>query len=411
MKRLILIIIIALALSLLLSYAIQLDPGYVRISFGHWLIESNLWVLLGLNLGFLAAVLFTLYLLKGSLRFGKGITRIFGKPANERAKENTEKGILAFLEGNWGTAKKLLTRSAKKNTKPIINYLAAAHASNELGQVKEAEALLKKAYESTPESDFAVGIAQTQIQVYQGQYEAALATLIRLKKQQPTHPFVLKQLKAVYLKLEDWQQLIKLIPTLRKELKENESELKALELSSWNNLFLQKTEELLNRNQVDNATEVLAALWKSVPDKISNDAAIVATYAQQLIKLKQSAEGETLLRITLNQHWHNELVALYGIVKGANPTEQLLHAENWLKERPNNATLLLALGRLSLQNELWGKALEYFEASRRLHHTKESMAELCRLKLRMKKNQENLSPLLEDLIELIELPALPLPKK
>lgn len=410
MRKLIILIIIALGLSALLSYLIQLDPGYVRISFGNWLVESNLWVLLGLNIAIIATLFLTLSALKGSAHLGKKIRRIFGKSAQERAKETTEKGIIAFLEGDWGVAKKLLTRSARKNTKPIINYLAAAHASNELGQLKDAETLLKKAYESTPESDFAVGIAQTRIQIQQDQFEAALATLVRLKKLQPHHPFVLRQLKIVYLKLEDWQQVIKLIPLLKKELKDDESELKELELLAWNKLFKQKTEEILHRNQLNSATEVLAALWKTVPDKLYSDVSLVRTYAEQLIRVNQSEESETLLRLTLNQHWHTDLVSLYGTVKGANPEEQLLNAENWLKGRPNNATLLLALGRLSLQNKLWGKALEYFEASRRLHQTKESMAELCRLKLRMKKPQENLSPLLEELLELIELPKLPLPK-
>lgn len=411
MKKLIALIIVGLGIALLLSYAIQFDPGYVRISFGSWLVESNVWVLLTLNIITIIALFLLFSVVKGSARFSKKlINNPFGKSSQERAKEATEKGIIAFLEGNWDTAKKLLTRSARKNTNPIINYLAAAHASNELGQVKDAETLLKKAYDSTPESDFAVGIAQTRIQIQQDRFEAALATLVRLKKLQPHHPFVLRQLKVVYLKLEDWQQVIKLIPLLRKELKEEEAELKRLELLAWNKLFDQKTEEILNRNQIGSATEVLAALWKTVPDKLCADASLVETYAEQLIKVNQSAEAETLLRITLNQHWHTDLVALYGMVQGANPSEQLLHAENWLKERPNNATLLLALGRLSLQNEYWGKALEYFEASKRMHHTKESMAELCRLKLRMKKPHENLSPLLEELIELIELPKLPLPK-
>jgi len=410
MRRLIILILIALSISLVMAYAVQQDPGYIRISVGHWLIESNLWVFAGLNLAFIAVLFFLISMLRGSLQAGKRLSHYFGHSSQIRAKENTEKGIIAFLEGNWESARKLLTRSARKNTTPIINYLAAAHASNELGQLKEAENLLKKAYASAPDSEFAVGIAQTQIQIHQGQFEAALATLMRLKKSQPHHPFVLKQLKAVYLKLEDWQQIIKLIPLLRKDLKEDEASLQELETLAWTRLLVQKTDELVNRNQLDNATEILAELWKKMPDKICMNVALVHTYAQQLIRVGQAAESETLLRITLNQRWHDDLIALYGIVQGASLSEQLLHAENWLKERPNNATLLLALGRLSLQNELWGKALEYFEASKRLHHTRESMAELCRLKLKMKKPQENLTPLLEDLIGLIDLPRLPLPK-
>lgn len=410
MRRLITLIIIALGISLALAYAVQYDPGYIRITFGHWLIESNLFVFIGLNLLLIVLIFFVAGLFRGTLHAGKRLTHYFGHSSQIRAKDATEKGIIAFLEGNWENARRLLTRSARKNSSPIINYLAAAHASNELGQIKEAETLLKKAYESAPDSEFAVGIAQTQIQIHQGQFEAALATLMRLKKAQSHHPFVLKQLKAVYLKLEDWQQIIKLIPLLRKDLKENEADLQALEILAWRNLLVQKTDEVINRNQLENATELLAELWKKMPDKICKNVSLVHTYAQQLIRLGESSESETLLRITLNQHWNDSLIALYGTVKGANASEQLLHAESWLKERPNNAILLLALGRLSLQNELWGKALEYFEASRRLHQTKESMAELCRLKLKMKKPQENISPLLEELIDFIDLPKLPLPK-
>lgn len=410
MRRLIILILIALSISLALAYVIQHDPGYIRITLGHWLIESNLWVFIGLNLLLIALLFFLTGILRGTLHAGKRLTHYFGHASQIRAKEATEKGIIAFLEGNWEHAKRLLTRAARKNSSPIINYLAAAHASNELGQIKEAEALLKKAYECAPDSEFAVGIAQTQIQIHQGQFEAALATLMRLKKSQPHHPFVLKQLKVVYLKLEDWQQIIKLIPLLRKDLKENDAELQELETLAWRKLLVQKTDEAINRNQLENANELLAELWKKMPDKICKNVSLVLTYARQLIRIDQSAESETLLRITLNQHWHDDLAALYGTVEGANLSEQLLHGESWLKERPNNATLLLALGRLSLQNELWGKALEYFEASRRLHQTKESMAELCRLKLRMKKPQENITPLLEELIGFIDLPRLPLPK-
>ncbi len=410
MKRLIILILIALSISLLVAYSVQQDPGYVRITVGHWLIESNLWVFAALNLLLCGLLYFTLAFFRKGVHVRQRVSHFFGESAQAKAKENTEKGIIAFLEGNWGRARRLLTRAARKNSTPLINYLAAAHASNELGQLKEAEQFLKKAYESTPDSEFAVGIAQTQIQIHQEQYEAALATLMRLKKSQANHPFVLKQLKAVYLKLEDWNQLIKLIPILRKELKEDESALQALEALAWSKLFVQKTDEAINRNQLESCTEALAMLWKKMPDKMCKNAELVLTYAQQLVRVNEFAESETLLRISLNQHWHDDMIDLYGRIKGANVSEQLLHAENWLKQRPNNAALLLALGRLSLQNELWGKALEYFEASKRLHHTKESMAELCRLKLRMKKPQENLTPLIEDLISTMELPSLPLPK-
>ena len=410
MKRLLVLLIASILTALAISAIVAHDPGYVRISYGHWLIESNLIILL-LAISLVVFLLVTLFGMKRRLSHSsKSITSWFGKSAESRAITRTEKGLIALLEGNWGNASKLLSRSANKAHKPIINYLAAAHAANELGQVKDAELMLKKAYDSTPDSEFAVGIAQAQIQLQQEQFEPCLATLLRLHKQQTHHPFVLKLLKSVYLKLEDWHSLIKLLPALQKDSKFSPSKINSLEALAWNKLFEQKTDELINRSQQESAPDILASLWQSAPNALEFDPQLVGTYAQQLIRLEHEHECETLLRKVLEKNWHDELIRLYGIVEATNTSEQLIHAEHWLKARPNNAHLLLALGRLSLRNGLWGKALEYFEASRRLGENKESLAELCRLNMKLKPQQHEHKEAFEALIETLNLPALPLPE-
>ena len=201
MRTFISLFIVGIVIALALLVAILNDPGYVRISVGHWLIESNLWVMIALNLILIIAIIFTLIIIVKLTKSGKSIFAILGLSGNQRASTNTEKGLIALLEGNWKQANKLLSRSASKSSKPIINYLAAAHAANKFGQVKDAEQLLKKAYEDTSGSDFAIGVVQAQIQYQQQKYEPCLATLLRLKKQQNSHPFVLKLLKKVYVKL------------------------------------------------------------------------------------------------------------------------------------------------------------------------------------------------------------------
>jgi len=406
MKRILSLIVIGLAIAMALSFAVSQDPGYVRISVGHWLIESNLWVMLGFNVVILAVLIASLRIFSG-VRQSKKLWRWFGQSGSKRAQQKTEKGLIALLEGNWSSANKLLSRSASKSDAPLINYLAAAHAAHELGDIKEAELHLKKAYEDTSDSEFAVGIAQAQIQLQQNQFEQCLATLLRLKKQQENHPFVLKLLKNVYLRLEDWQQLLNLIPALKKSTKASDSSLVKLESLAWQKLFIQKADELRHQRNLDSSAEVLAALWKKMPDTLRFEPSLIETYAKQLIRLNNEGECEILLRKILSQHWDDNLIALYGVVSGKNTSEQLINAENWLKQKPNNANLLLALGRLSLRNELWGKALEYFEASNRLQPNKESYAELCRLSMNMNKNDQ---ALFSGLIDSLALPDLPLPK-
>lgn len=410
MKRLLILLILGSALALGISVLVSHDPGYVRISYGNWLIESNL-VIASLAIAiFVFALIWLLGFKRRVISSSKNVTRWFGRSAQSRATVKTEKGLIALLEGNWSVASRLLSRSANKSHKPLINYLAAAHASNELGQTKDAELMLKKAYENTSDSEFAVGIAQAQIQFQQGQYEPCLATLLRLHKQQAHHPFVLKLLKSVYLKLEDWHNLIKLIPALQKDAKLSTEEIKSLESQAWNKLFIQKTDEIINRTQQDSANNILASLWQSVPSPLQFDAELVETYALQLVRVDQGHECETLLRKVLNKKWNDSLIRIYGIIASQNPSEQLVHAEQWLKRHPENASLLLALGRLCLKNGLWGKAQEYFEASNKLREDEESLAELCRLNLRLNASNIAQKEVFEALIKNLQLPELPLPE-
>ena len=409
MRTFISLFIVGIVIALALLVAILNDPGYVRISVGHWLIESNLWVMVTLNLILITVIIFALQI-KGVLtNSSKSIFTRLGLSGAQRANTNTEKGLLAALEGNWKQANKLLSRSASNSSKPVINYLAAAHAANKFGQVKDAELLLKKAYEDTSDSDFAIGIVQAQIQFEQQKYEPCLATLLRLKKQQSSHPSILKLLKNVYLKLEDWQQLVNLIPALRKELKMSEDKSNTLELLAWNKLFIQKSDEILNTAEQAPSAEALAILWKKLPKNLRFDTSIIKIYAEQLIRIKHEPECEALLRKLLAQHWHDELISLYGTVKGNAPSEQLITAENWLKERPQNAALLISLGRLSLRNKRWNKALEYFEASNNLQNSLESQAEICRLTLHMNPDENQHMLVFDALIQSLNLPELPMP--
>src|SRR5699024_5226320 len=120
-----------------------------------------------------------------------------------------------------------------------------------------------------------------------------------------------------------------------------------------------------------------------LPGFLRRDEFTIRDYARLLADLGDEAQTETLLRKVLRNHWSDELVNLYGRVQGQKPDEQLLMAEQWLQDRPNNAELLLALGRLSLRNELWGKAREYFETSLKLRRKRETLAELSRLTAHM----------------------------
>lgn len=411
MIRWLLIALLALLLGTALAMGLQYDLGYIRISLGHWLVETNFWVGVALVALLVTAIVLTIGLARRLTRRTGLMTGWLSQGHTRRARRRTTQGLLALAEGNWPRARKLLEASAGHADTPLINYLAAAQAAFESGEHDDVDELLRRAFESTPGSDMAVGITQAQLQLAGNRLEQALATLVRLRKQAPHHPFVLKLLKNTYVRLEDWRELSRLLPELRKRGLVSDEEREELERTIWHNLMEKAAEEC--RRQSDSSSgslEPLTRLWDELPGIVRRDEHTIREYTRLLAELGDEPQAETLLRKVLRNHWSDELINLYGRIKGAKPDEQLLAAERWLQDRPNNAELLLALGRLSLRNELWGKAREYFETSLRLRRSRETMAELSRLNAHMGEEQTSVKLLMQGLVKDSGLPDLPMPK-
>ncbi|MGO1462969.1 MAG: heme biosynthesis HemY N-terminal domain-containing protein [Marinobacter sp.] len=412
MIGLLLIVLFALLIGTGLSLGLQYDLGYIRISLGNYLVETNFWVGLALLVVVVALIVLTINLFR-RMRHGGGLVANWVSRGKERrARRRTTHGLLALAEGNWPRARKMLTSAADNSDTPLINYLAAAQAAFECGDHEAEDELLRKAFESTPGSDMAVGITQAQLQLAGNRLEQALATLVRLRKQSPRHPFVLKLLKNTYLRLEEWRELSKLLPELRKHNVLPESELGELQRLVWHNLLERAAEDCRRRQAEDpNASlEPITRLWDELPGFLRKDEKTIGDYARLLADLGDEVQTETLLRKVLHNHWSDDLVNLYGRVEGREPDEQLLTAEQWLKDRPNNAELLLALGRLSLRNELWGKAREYFETSLGLRRSREALAELSRLSAHMGDEEVSIKLMMQGLAKDNKLPELPMPK-
>ncbi|MFT4817741.1 MAG: HemY protein [Marinobacter psychrophilus] len=406
------IIVLALLLGTGLAFGLQYDLGYIRVSFGNYLVETNFWVGLAL---LVVIVVLTVMLIGLVRRLRNGTSVMSGwiaRGKERRARRRTTQGLLALAEGNWPRAKKMLTSSASNADTPLINYLAAAQASFECGDNEAVDKLLRKAFESTPGSDMAVGITQAQLQLAGNRVEQALATLLRLRKQSPHHPFVLKLLKTAYLRLEDWRELSKLLAELRKYNILVPAELDNLERQTWHNLLEQAASKCRKEqaNSPAASLDPLTDLWDQLPSSMRRDERTIFNYTSLLAGLGDEAQAETLLRKVLRNHWSDELINLYGRLESQAPDEQLLLAEQWLKDRPNNAELMLALGRLSLRNELWGKAREYFETSLKLQRKRETLAELSRLNAHMGHDTASINLLMQSLENDNGLPHLPMPK-
>lgn len=385
------------------------DPGYVLISFGTWSIEST-FVALILFLLVLLVVIYGLYKLLGFLN-PLGLLRgdsWFGASRRKRnAAASSEEGLRLMLLGHWQDAYKLLVENADKVDNPVFNYLAASLAAWQRGDDGSWNYCLEQASRRSRKPNAGIKALKGLLEYRSGKSEQSLAILIALDKEVPGSPYVLNLIKSCYLSLQDWEKLADLLLVLEKHKVVNTAEL--LELRE--KIAAQQLEKITVQS---GGASALNRQWDSLDKKVRRREEITLIYLSKLIEFSQHEEALSLVSDFLKKQWSDKLVLRAGFIDTPEPGRLLVQLENWLKARPNNCTLMLSLGRVSLRNKLWGKAREYFESclkfSQSTSLSAEANTELARLLDHMGEHAQSASLYGKAMAQLDHrLPDLPMP--
>ncbi|WP_282361192.1 heme biosynthesis HemY N-terminal domain-containing protein [Pseudomonas sp. PS01300] len=408
MKRAYLWVVVAIIAATLLGIAVARHSGYVLIAYDSFRYESSLWATLALLLAVVLVVLMVRFVLGLVFTSGGVVNPWSRRNRSRRTRLAIEQGQLDLAEGRWASAQRHLHRAAEAERQPLLYYLGAARAANELGRTEDSDNLLERALERQPQAELAIALTHAQLQVDRGDTEAALVTLQAMHERHPHNVQVLRQLQRLYQQRGDWSAVIRLLPELRKDKVLSAAELGELERRAWGeNLSL-----AARREQDDQtAQQSLERAWQQLTSAQRQEPQLVLAYAEQLRQLGAESDAEKVLRTALQREYESHLARLYGLVRGGDPARQLQTAEGWLKQHPDDPSLLLTLGRLSLQNRLWGKARDYFEDSLRRQRNPEACAELARL-LAGLGDTERSNQLFQEGLGLLDerLLALPLPE-
>lgn len=374
MRRIFALILIALLLGVGIVAVIETDPGYVLVAYGNYTVETSLWV------GLVLLTIFTLLI----YAFVRLIRRLLGGQSSlvtwlggRRARASsrlTTRGLISFIEGNWSRARRQLLRGARNSEAPLINYLMAARASYRLNEPDKMREYLGAAEDAESEAGIAVELTQAEVKLHAGQYEQALATLVRARRNAGRHPYVLDLLHRAYYGLRDWPELVKLLPELKRYKVRPAEELEVLERE----VYTQQLTASAGMGEEAGA-EQLRQAWQKMPASLKQDPGVLHNYVMLLVKSGQDAVAEKVILRALKQSWDSALVRQYGLMESEQPAKQLAQAESWLPAHTDDAQLLMCLGRMCARDKLWGKARDYFESSYRLERTPEICAELGRL--------------------------------
>ncbi len=376
--RTLIVTLFLVSLAILVGVAIKEDPGYVEIVIAGKSIQTSFAFL---SLAFLAFY-FSVYVLVKFALFLFHLPENFAGWRKQQKKYNARlslnQGLIDLAEGRWEQAEKKLVRLAEYSDAKLLNYLAAARAAQHQNAHDRRDAYLKKAIENNPQADIAVGITQAELQIAHNQIEQALATLNRLSQLSPKHIYIKKLLAKIYIRVGEWEKFIHLLPELKKHRLFQQDKLDELERKAY---LKQIQKEQLS-------AEKLVFLWQALPKHIKQDKNIQFYYCKKMRSLNNVAALEECIRSQISELWGERLIRFYGEVRSKDTLKQLQFAESLLNEHDKSPMLYLTLGRLSIRQELWGKAKTYLKQSIDLGASIDAYKELADLHLKLAEEQQ-----------------------
>lgn len=367
--KLLIIAIIALLASVAIALFGKDDPGYIMINYGNWTMEASLVLVLSVGIVSYIILYYATKLLGGTLKSPFRMMAWGGKRKEKKARIASAQGMIELSEGNWAKAEQLLAQNAQAGEMPVLNFLGAARAAQQLGAKERRDHYLKMARDLAPRDSIAVSLTQAELLMANGQLSEAAESLKLLRQFSPKNETILKLLAKLYTKMGEWNKLIELLPALRKNHILTDFDLERLEQMAHAELL----------KCVSHDISLLNSAWHRTPRRIRKKEGVLLEYAHALIGHNEGHRSEELIYQVIDNRWNDELCYLYGIIKGNNLGRQYKNAQKLLRKQRTNPVLLLTLGRLALRNGELQNARSYLEASMQADPQPETCKELAAL--------------------------------
>jgi len=346
--KLLLAVLAALIVAVGLGHLVAAHPGIVAISLGDKVVRLSLALFCVLTLGGTLLTLFLLRALYRLLTLRRRYRRWRAERARRRANLALNDGLLALAAGDYAGAERTLQRGAQIASTPV-HYLAAAQAAHAQHAPARRDAYLALADDGS--AALPVGLRRVEMLLDEGEYGAAEQALATLMERHGKAAQVLRLRHRLLASQARWDELVALLPALRRHKVFAEARLAELEAE------LGARRLALPMLTLAEAQDI----WRALSKPAREQPAVLLAQARALLRLGAGDEAETLLRKALARHWDPRLVALYAELEVASPAALLGRAEAGLATHPGDAQLLLTLGRLGYRAALWGKARAYLE--------------------------------------------------
>lgn len=340
--RWILLLVLIAALAAFGWHWIAEDPGYVLVRLRGWRVQTT--VLAAAVILLLAWGAFGALWQLVRWPFG-ALTRRHRRLSRRRLAD----GLVALAEGRNGDAERDLSRASRLDALQGPALLAAAEAAARRGESTRALESLNQAAQSVPQ---AARVLRAALLRRDGKPAEAVALLAPEADNGSLPPGGWRELALAALAAGDTRRARAALAPLQK----------GAALGSRNYQALENQVLVASVHSAADAA-ALNTLWSQLPKNQRRAPVVVEAYARRAAELGMILPAMDELESALRREWSSSLVQAWGALGNEDLEARLRRAEGWLDAHPNDAGLLLALGRLCVKLKLWGKARKHLERS------------------------------------------------
>ena len=369
------------ALAVGLALAARYNDGYVLLVLPPWRVELSLNLLILLELAGFAALYGFLRVLSHTLRLPQAVREYRARRRREKAEKALSDAVRYSFEGRYGHALKSAVSAHDDDHAPALAALLAARAAHDLRDGEREQTWLRRA-ESLEKTEPAIRSArlmtEAELHLDAHRHAEALGALDVLAAGGQHHIAAVRLALRVHQALGDWRKVLRLVRQLEKH--------RALSAEQAAPLKLRAHREILR--SLGHDAGALAVYWREIPAAERHAAQLAGEAARLLIAAGDCPNAQRTVEDALDEEWDSSLLAVYAECHGGDVLGRIAQAEIWLKQQPRDAQLLLALGRLCRQQQLWGKAQSYLEASLSLQPSRAAHIELAGLFDRLERTDQ-----------------------
>jgi len=267
-------------------------------------------------------------------------------------------------------AEKLASKAFDLGAAPGLASLLAARAAQRLRDFARRDQWLERSKGDDGEWRVAQAMTRAELLLDERRFDDARSVLRELHSSGPRHVAALFLMLRAEQGMSNWEEVLRTANALEKHDAMPPEALDSVRASAYVALLARRSSD----------RDGLTRQWENIPRAERLRPRIAATAARAFMQLGDCPRAHRIIEDALDRTWDSALALLYGECVNEDALGRLERAEKWLKDRPGEAELLLTLGRLCVQRELWGKAQSYLEASLATRPTQAAhiaLAKLC----------------------------------